>query len=75
MSEYKKHREFIHAVSNHLAISDGALKKIKSLKKKEQSEKTIQEVNELLDLSEKYTSECIVELREYRTFLHMLESK
>ena len=32
MSEYKKHREFVHDISNQLSICDGAIKRLQTLK-------------------------------------------
>lgn len=75
MSEYKKHREFIHDVSNQLTISDGAIKRLKKLQASEAAIETSEDLKACMDMADKYISECIQKLREYRLFIHDLESE
>jgi hypothetical protein len=75
MSDFKKHREFIHAVSNDLAISDGVLRRVKKLRQKDHCLESKQEITELLNLSDKYISDCIDRLKNYRNFIYELEAE
>lgn len=75
MSEYKKHREFIHDISNHIAIADGAVRRIKLLSDKEQTDDVKEDLEKHYQLSDKYMKECINKLKEYRLFIHELEDK
>jgi N-methylhydantoinase B/oxoprolinase/acetone carboxylase alpha subunit len=75
MADFKKHREFIHDISNQLAIAEGAVKRVKKLKAKDQTTEILAEIDKNLDLSEKYSSTCIALLKEYRTYIHLLESQ
>ena len=74
MSEYKEHRTFIHDISNMLAIAEGSIKRVRKLGAKDDSAKYEAEIVENFDISEKYMKECIVKLKEYRVFIHQLES-
>ena len=75
MADFKKHREFIHDISNQLSIAEGAVKRVKMLRTKDQTTEVISEIEKNLDLSEKYSSICISLLKEYRTYIHLLESQ
>lgn len=74
MSDYKEHRNFIHDVSNMLAIAEGSLKRARKLEAKKDIEQNKLEIVDNFDLSEKYMKECIIKLKEYRTFIHQLEA-
>jgi hypothetical protein len=75
MADFKKHREFIHDIANQLAIAEGAVKRVKMLRSKDQTSEIVAEIEKNLDMSEKYSSTCIVLLKEYRTYIHLLESQ
>lgn len=72
MSEYRKHRDFIHDISNELAINEGAVKRIQKLLPADSSSNEIQE---LLEMSINHSKTCITKLKEYRTFIIELENK
>ncbi len=70
MSEYTKHRTFIHDVSNEMAITEGGVKRVQKLL---QNETLSAEVCESLEMSLRHASACIKKLKEYRSFIHDLE--
>lgn len=72
MSEYTKHREFIHDVSNEMAITEGAAKRVRKLIPEDLMSTELMEV---IEMAEKHSVECIRKLKEYRTFIHALERK
>mgnify|MGYP000418639764 CR=1 FL=1 len=74
MREYKKHRQFIHDISNQLAVSDGALKRARKLQTKEQTSEILSEIDKNFILSEDYIKNCINKLKEYRIYIHSLEN-
>ena len=74
MNEYKKHREFIHDISNQLAVTDGAIKRVRKLQEKVQTPECIAEIEKHYTLSEEYMKNCINKLKEYRIYIHELES-
>lgn len=75
MSEYKEHRKFVHDISNMLAIAQGSLRRAKKLEDKDDAKDFGQEITECYELSEKYITECIGKLKEYRVFIHQKESE
>ncbi len=75
MSEYKKQREFIHDISNQLAVIDGALRRVQKLKSNEQDTSVELEVSEHLNTSQDYIKGCILKLKEFRSYIHELESQ
>ncbi len=75
MTDFKKHREFIHDISNQLAITDGCIKRVQILKKKDQTAEVKAEIDKNLELSSTYSRTCITLLKEYRIFIHRLESE
>lgn len=70
MSEYTKHREFIHDVSNEMAITEGGVRRVQKLIPDELKST---EIGESLEMAVKHASQCIKKLKEYRTFIHELE--
>ncbi len=70
MSEYTKHRTFIHDVSNEMAMAEGGVRRVQKLLDQQELSS---EVRESLDMASKHASECIKKLKEYRSFIHDLE--
>ena len=73
MSDYTKQREFIHDISNQLAIVEGSIKRARSLRNKDQTDDTLVEIEKSFDLSEEYMKKCILKLKEFRSHIHTLE--
>ena len=72
MTEYIKHRKFIHDVSNEMAMSEGGAKwALKLLPEDLRST----EIGQSLEVSVKHASECVKKLKEYRIYIHELEKK
>ena len=75
MSEYKKQREFIHDISNQLAVIDGALRRVQKLKSKKDDSIASGEADEFIDTSLDYVKGCISKLKEFRSYIHELENQ
>ena len=73
MSEYKKHREFIHEFANYITISEGALRRVKKLV--DGGEASKEEILENLEVALKYVKKSSADIRGYRQYIHMLEKQ
>lgn len=70
MSEYTTHRKFVHDIANELAIIEGG---VRSALRKLPEELKSTELFDGLDTSQQHIKECILKLKEYRTFIHQKE--
>jgi hypothetical protein len=70
MSEYSKHRKFIHDISNGLAIVEGGIRRNQKLL---QDCVVPAEVEENAKAAIKAIGDAILSLKEFRSFIHQLE--
>lgn len=73
MSDYKKHREFIHEFANYITISEGAIRRVKKLMDSDEAVKP--EILENLEVALKYVKKSSTDIRAYRQYIHMLEKQ
>lgn len=74
MENIKKHRKFIHDISNAITITEGSvLSVIDTLREKFGEDATL-EIERLLK-AEEYLKKIVVEIKDYRSFIMELESK
>lgn len=72
MTEYEKHRKFIHDFSNEMAITEGGARRALNLLPEELKST---EIEDILEMTLKHSAACIKKLKEYRTFIHQLEKQ
>ena len=72
MSEYSKHRKFLHDLSNGLAVIEGGLRRNQKLL---QDHDIPNEVDENNKAALKAIHDTILGLKEFRSYIHQLEKK
>lgn len=74
MENIKKHRKFIHDISNAITITEGSVLSVTDTLREKFGEDASLEIERLLKAQE-YLKKIVVEIKDYRSFIMELEDK